>query len=636
MRVAFRSLPAVLTVLAVTGIWGLPFGRSVQPLVAAQEPQTPRPTDPATGRGGRGDRGDVQRPPRDTRPQPTGTGRISGRLGSLDGTPVRRAQVRLNAPEIRFSRMATTNNDGFFEFKELPAGRYTLTASKTGYLVLQYGQRRPLEPGKPIDLAAGQALTSLDFALPRGSVITGRVVDEFGEAIPDAAVQALRYQYVSGQRQLVPAGRAAQTDDIGQFRVFGLAPGEYYVAASVRATGLGQAIAAQIADRVQSGDVTPAGTVDFGVAAQGGAIGAVSAGPGDVRWSAGVEPAEPVGYAPTYYPGTSSAAEAQRVTVGVAEEVPGISFSLSPVRLSRVSGMAVNSQGAAIGRGMVMVRPSRGGAVLLRGNASGGAINNGRFTIAGVPPGDYLLQIRMGGPNRGEGEFASVPISVGGSDIEGLVISTSTGSTLAGRVILTGTNGAANTSSMRINVVSTDVGLTPMGPGTMGTRVSTTGTFELRGLSGLVLFRVSPLPTGWTLKAVRLSGADITDTPYEFKGGETLSGLEIELTDKVTEINGVVTSSRGEPLQEYAVVVFSESSERWQPPTRFVRTGRPDQEGRFQVRGLPPGRYLAVAVEYLEQGAESDPEQLERLKQAATPLSLDEGETRQLELKLSL
>jgi hypothetical protein len=349
----------------------------------------------------------------------------------------------------------------------------------------------------------------------------------------------------------------------------------------------------------------------------------------------GAEPAERTGYAPTYYPGTTSAAEAQRITVGVAEEVPGISFSLAPVRLSRISGAAVDSQGAAIPRGMILVRPSRGGPVLMRGNATGGAINNGVFTIAGVPPGDYLLQVRSG-RNGPDAEFASVPISVAGSDIQGLVVSTAQGAILAGRVIFGSSNAnAPSPASMQISVVSTDVGQTPLGPGAMGTRVSDTGTFELRGLSGTALFRVTPLPSGWTLKSVRLGGADITDIPYDFKPGESLSGLEIELTDKVTEIDGVVMSSRGEPIKEYAVVVFSDDSDRWLPPTRFVRTSRPDQEGRFQIRGLPPGRYLAAAVEYLEQGAESDPEQLDRLKQGATPVSLDEGDTRQLELKLS-
>ncbi len=378
--------------------------------------------------------------------------------------------------------------------------------------------------------------------------------------------------------------------------------------------------------------------VELATGLQGGAI--VAGTPDGNFQFFGGEPVEPTGYAPTYYPGTTNATEAQRITVGVAEEVPGITFSLSPVRLSRISGIALDSEGAALARGVVMLRPNRGGPVLLRGNVSGGAIINGRFNLAGVPPGDYLLQVRTGGPNRIEGEFASVPVTVAGSDIEGLVISMSKGGTIAGRVILTGSNSAVNPSSLQINVTSTDIGLNSAGPGIGGgfasSRVSNTGTFELRGLSGTVLFRVNPLPSGWTLRSVRLNGEDITDVPYEFKGGETLSGLEIELTNKITQINGLVTSSRGEPVTEYAVVVFPEASDRWNPPSRFVRTGRPDQEGRFQIRGLPPGRYLAVAVEYLEQGAESDPEQLERLKQSGTPLSLDEGETRQLELKLSL
>ncbi|HEY7443492.1 MAG TPA: carboxypeptidase-like regulatory domain-containing protein, partial [Vicinamibacterales bacterium] len=382
MRGSMRSCLAVLTMLSTATLLGS--ARSSAGLEQAQEPQTPQPSGPA----GRAGRGGAERPPRDVRPQPIGTGRISGRLGSLDGTPVRRAQVRLNAPEIRFSRMATTNDNGVFEFNELPAGRYTLTASKTGYLTLQYGQRRPLEPGKPIDLAAGQALTSLDFALPRGSVITGRVVDEFGEPIPDASIQALRYQYVGGQRQLIPAGRMAQTDDIGQFRVFGLAPGDYYVAATVRTRGLGQVIASELTERIQSGDATAGVAVEV-ANLPGGAIAAAGSGgsgPVSFQFSGGGEPAERTGYAPTYYPGTTTAAEAQRITVGVAEEVPGISFSLTPVRLSRISGTAVDSQGAAIPRGMVLVRPNRGGPVLMRGNATGGAINNGVFTIAGVPP----------------------------------------------------------------------------------------------------------------------------------------------------------------------------------------------------------------------------------------------------------
>jgi hypothetical protein len=71
----------------------------------------------------------------------------------------------------------------------LPAGRYQLTAAKGGFVTLQHGQRRPLEPGRPLLLANGQTLIDVNFALPRGSVITGRVLDPFGDTVTGASAQ---------------------------------------------------------------------------------------------------------------------------------------------------------------------------------------------------------------------------------------------------------------------------------------------------------------------------------------------------------------------------------------------------------------------------------------------------------------
>ena len=116
----------------------------------------------------------------------------------------------------------------------LPAGRYRLFVDKAGYVALEYGQARPFEAGKPLDITAGQALEKIDFSLPRGSAITGRITDEFGDPITDVQVQALRYQFVNGERQLVNAGRSAQTDDLGAYRIFGLMPGDYVIRASMR------------------------------------------------------------------------------------------------------------------------------------------------------------------------------------------------------------------------------------------------------------------------------------------------------------------------------------------------------------------------------------------------------------------
>src|SRR5262249_25962061 len=132
------------------------------------------------------------------------------------------------------SRLATTDGSGRYEFTQVRAGRYNLNAAKGSYVSLQYGQQRPFEPGKPVEVLEGQTIERLDFSLPRGAVTPGRVLDEFGELVIDAQVAALRYQFVGGGRRLTPAGRMVMTNDIGEFRLYGLSPGDYYISATLR------------------------------------------------------------------------------------------------------------------------------------------------------------------------------------------------------------------------------------------------------------------------------------------------------------------------------------------------------------------------------------------------------------------
>src|SRR5471032_380570 len=126
-----------------------------------------------------------------------------------------------------------TDDAGVFDLTELPAGRYTVTVSKSGFVSLTYGQRRPLQAGTPLQIADGQQLKGIDFQLPRGSVIGGHVLDEDGDSMPGVTVRVMRYQYLQGERRLTPAG-TGQTDDKGQYRVWGLMPGDYYVNAVAR------------------------------------------------------------------------------------------------------------------------------------------------------------------------------------------------------------------------------------------------------------------------------------------------------------------------------------------------------------------------------------------------------------------
>jgi hypothetical protein len=138
------------------------------------------------------------------------------------------------------------------------------------------------------------------------------------------------------------------------------------------------------------------------------------------------------------------------------------------------------------------------------------------------------------------------------------------------------------------------------------------------------------------LKAVRFQGNDVTDSGVDFKSGESVSGLEIVMTSRATDVTGTVKASDGTLLKDYTVVIFAEDSEKWTTPmTRYVTGTRPDQEGRFRARQLPAGDYYAIAVDYIEQGTWGDPELLERLKPKAKRFSLGDGETKTLDLALT-
>src|SRR5687768_13012674 len=179
--------------------------------------------------GGRAGRGLGQRP---MAPQERGTAVISGTVLAADtGTPVRRADVRATAGNARSARVVTTDVDGRYELRDLPAGRWTITVSKGGFITQQFGQQRPFELVEPIEVGERGRFVA-DFSLARGGVISGRIFDEFGDPITGARVQVLRSQMQQGRRRLRPTGAFAQTDDVGGFRVFGLAPGDYYVAAT--------------------------------------------------------------------------------------------------------------------------------------------------------------------------------------------------------------------------------------------------------------------------------------------------------------------------------------------------------------------------------------------------------------------
>ncbi|MFP5380377.1 MAG: carboxypeptidase regulatory-like domain-containing protein, partial [Vicinamibacteria bacterium] len=184
---------------------------------AAQPPQPVPPGSPAPGVPG-GQATPARAGAARADAPATGTAVLRGYVVAADtGEPVRRAIVRAMAANAGGS-MTSTDAEGRFEFRDLPAGRYMLSASKGGYVGVQYGQRRPNQSGTPLDLRDGEVIEKIAIALPPGSVITGRVFDDFGDPVSGVMVSAMRYRSMGGRRQLGPAGgegAMSRTDDQG-------------------------------------------------------------------------------------------------------------------------------------------------------------------------------------------------------------------------------------------------------------------------------------------------------------------------------------------------------------------------------------------------------------------------------------
>jgi hypothetical protein len=552
-------------------------------VAAAQAPPIPSPP------------GFLPAPPRDT--TKTGTAVIRGHVFDAGtGRPLRKAQVRAFSPELRENRAATTDASGAYEIKELVAGRYQLNASKGSFVQLQYGQARPFEPGKPLELANGQTVERVDFNLPRGGIIAGRIVDEFGDPTADVQVMAMRYQYIQGRRQLSPAGRPAMTNDIGEYRVFALPPGQYFVSATLR--GLN---------------------------------------PLDVASD------DRSGYAPTYYPNGANVADAQRVTIGVGQTLNDINFALSPTRLARLTGSAVDSEGKPMAGAFVLMISTTGAMA----NAAAGAQvkPDGSFSVANVSPGDYTMRAisNTGGLLSGANELVEARVTVAGEDIDGVRLTGVKASTVTGRVFLTqagGAGGAGGTGGTATNLSTLQLIATSSTPALLNqpstARIAEDGTFEMKVQPGNQLIRMNPIGAfaNIRIKSIRLNGADVTDSGIDFRPNEDLGGLEVELTSQLSDLSGFVSNARGENVKDYSVVVFSRDRERWGFASRFLGGGRPDQDGKYRVRNLPAGNYYAIALDYVEQGAGTDPEFLDRVKDRATEFSLADGETKTLSLKL--
>jgi protocatechuate 3,4-dioxygenase beta subunit len=488
------------------------------------------------------------------------------------------------------ARTASTGLDGEFEVGDLPSGRYTVGVTRSGYLPLTYGQERQGEPGMPIELGDKQVLEKVNFTLERAGMISGRVLDETGEAVGGAYVWVMQSQYFRGKRRFVPVNPIhGQTDDTGQYRMASIPPGEYVVQAAFRET-----------------------------------------------WMSDDKDPQMLAYAPTYFPSTANPLEGARVKVAPGQEVHAIDIMLVPGRAATLSGTVLGSDGAPLANASVALTQQTAGpsGAMMSFIDSTRAGPDGKWKIANISPGEYQLRANGVVPDRGT-ETVTMTVVLSGADLEGITLAADPGALISGRVV-TDTGAPLPKATLRVSTSPLVYDLNARPPATPGKDdglVQGDGTFALMTPSGEHFLRVGPLPRGWSIARIEAGRAEVTDRPVDLRPNQHTADITIVVSNTLPDVTGKVLDDRQQRAGA-TVLLFPTDRTRWHESGGSLRSTRPDQTGTFRFASVRPGEYLLVAVDAIQQWQVNDPEYLASVQERATKVVVGR-ETVSVDVKVS-
>lgn len=562
----------------------------------------------------------------------TGTGVIYGIVTEADSSrPVAGAIVTVNLPGAQPLRVMA-DPQGRFGFRQMPAGAFSITATRPGWVDGAFGRTRPGGPALPLMVTDGERVSNVSVPMWRYATIAGTVMDESGDTLVNAPVRVLKRLTVGGKATLKEVQQDT-TDDRGAYRISQLEPGEYVVVVPMQ----------QPSQEVPMA-VAPAGaairdvmvTRSVAVSAGGGggnmmfiADSAMGNGP-----AAGVgEDGRPLAFATMFYPNAPVSSRAQAITVASGEEHGSVDFQLRAVTTSRVSGIATGPDGPVGNLQLAMVPVEAEDTVTSIEVLNGFTDESGRFTIEGVPPGTYTLRatrsprMMMGGPMvetmitqggqvmvtrtmSASGAppplptestlWAEMTVAVGAKDLTNLSVGLRPGIKMTGLVQFNGTaeRPASDKLSGSIGVVLEPADPRP-GVSNVSGRVESSGQFATQGVPpGKYFVRVKAGIPNWSVQSVMANGRDASVVPVDLESSD-LGGVTINFTDHPTELSGQVTADGPGALEAATVLVFPAEPTAWvgygSQSRRFSNT-RADKQGAFKITGLPAGDYLAIAI----------------------------------------
>jgi hypothetical protein len=485
----------------------------------------------------------------------------------------------------------TTDSQGYFVLRDLPPGSYSLTAGRNGFARQAYGERAPGRPGAPLNVVAGQSLKDLAFRLIPGGTITGRVADVTGEPLAGMNVQLVKAAYNNNGKRTFQTSFSARTDDRGEYRLYWITPGRYYL------------------------NVNP-----------------IPAGP---TYQAANEVIDP-GYVVTFYPGAIDPSMAEAIEVRPGAEMSGIDFTLAQQPLFRLRGRVFDTRtGQSPRNANVLISPRSPSAFYTLGRTP---VNydaaSGTFEIRDVPAGSYWVRafgfdpttdLTPGGIARNS---VQVPVEVNNADVENMVLALASGFQMQGRVVVDGAPLASLPDLERAFIY-----LEPFEPATFAVpqkQLKADGLFTLENIpAGDYRVMLGQLPAKTFIESIRLGQTDVSS-------GMTITAplsdqLEVVLSTKSGLIEGTIVDRDQKAMPGVQAILVPDRQRERRDLYRFANT---DQNGRFTLRTIAPGDYKIFAWEDAEPGAYNDPEFLRNYEAAATPAKVSESESLSVVVKV--
>jgi len=589
------------------------------------------------------------------RPVPAAVVTLSGGLTALSLTETIAQQLEGGPRRVR------ADGDGRFVFADLPAGSYTLEATKTGYLPGAYGRRRHGGAAQSLVLGESERVVSVRIPIWEFVAMSGTVVDEAGEPMVGIMVTARQQTFVATQSRLSAPVSTVVTDDRGVYRLDGLPPGTYVVCVPTTHVALPAAVAdayrtvdsPSLRGLLASADLRLVGPDGLAGRQVGDTIVPSGQRLPPVLPEAGGRPAA---YVTTCYPGATPA-DAERVHLESGMERNDIHLALRPVPTAAVSGTLVDDRGP-VSHIAVRLLPSYVATLAVDAGAETAIAltdAHGAFTFPAVPLGQYTLKVLRPappGPTAPSGApmpttaplgWAEMPLTVSDDGVGGVSVPLRGGFRVSGRLELDGTSSTKPGPDLierfmiQLDPADGSGGRLPLALRGMIDREGRISSNEMPPGRYVVFFLAFAserlaMP-GWEVVGATIDGKDVSHRAFDLTGDVTT--MVMTLSDRAAEITGTVRDSRGIGDPGAAILLFPADRDRWNDrgsSPRDLRLIRASQTGSYRLGSVPDGDYVVVAIPDEDASDWGNPDVLLAAMKIGTRVSMTKGAKKTLDL----